>query len=220
MRLLPEALIALVSLAGCGADTINASQAVVQRAQYVDKTDPPYVTLFTVINNQNGAGAHSGLLINGSQRVLFDPAGSWVSPASPEKQDVHYGVTDGVLRFYIDYHARKAYRVMEQTVRVSLATANELIAAAEAHGAAPKAFCAISISQVLDKLPQFHRAIFPTFFPNQLSREFGRIAGVSHVVVYDNDSNDHSVMLLGNATGTETTNTHMSTVGGASVIPH
>jgi len=220
MRRLPVALIALLALAACGADKINAPEAAVQRARYVDATDPPYVTLFTVINNQNNAGAHSGLLINGSQRVLFDPAGSWVSPASPEKQDVHYGVTDGVLRFYIDYHARKAYRVLEQTLPVSLATADGLIAAAEAHGAAPKAFCAISISQVLDKLPQFDGTIHPTFFPNKLSREFGRLAGVSHVVVYDNDSNDHKAMLLGNATGTEATNTRMATVGGASVIPH
>jgi len=110
--------------------------------------------------------------------------------------------------------------VLEQTLPVSLATADALIAASEAHGAAPKAFCAISISQVLDKLPQFDSTIHPTFFPNKLSREFGRLTGVSHVVVYDNDSNDHKAMLLGNATGTEAVNTRMSTVGGTGVIPH
>ena len=217
---LPKALFAVVLLAACGADNIYAPEAVVQRARYVDTADPPYVTLFTVINNQNGAGAHSSLLINGSQRVLFDPAGSWVSPASPEQHDVHFGVTDGVLRFYIDYHARMSYRVLEQTLPVSLATADALIAAAEAHGSADKGFCAVSVTQVLDKVPEFRSAIHFTPFPIHLSKEFGRLAGVSDVVVYDNDSNDHKAMLLGNATGTEASNTRMSTVGGTSVIPH
>ncbi len=220
MLRLPKALIAVVALAACGADNIYAPQAVVDRARYVDTTDPPYVTLFTVINNENDAGAHSSLLINGSQRVLFDPAGTWFSPASPEQHDVHFGITDGVLRFYIDYHARLSYRVFEQTLPVSRATADALIAAAEAHGAADKGFCSISVAQVLDQLPQFDGTIHPTFFPNRLSKEFGRLAGVSDVVIYDKDSNDHKAMLLGNATGSEAANARMATVGGTSVIPH
>lgn len=198
-RLLP-ALAVLTALAGCGADSVYAPEDEVARAVYVDADDPPYVTLFTVINNQNGAGAHSGLLINGSQRVLFDPAGTWFSPAAPERGDLHYGITDDVLRFYVDYHARLSYRVLEQTVPVSRETADALIALAAANGAVNKAYCASSISQMLDRIPEFQRAIGTTFFPKVLSAQFARLPGVSEVVIFDNDSNDHKSMLLGNAT--------------------
>jgi hypothetical protein len=197
------ALVALASLAACGADNIYASDAEVARAAFVDHQDPPYVTLFTVINNQNDTGAHSGLLINGSQRVLFDPAGTWFSPQSPERHDVHYGITDPVLRFYVDYHARLSYRVLEQTLPVSEATANELISLVEANGPAEKAYCSISISSILGRLPEFQGTIRPTWFPKKLSTEFARLPGVSEIVMYDNDSNDHATMLLGNAQGVE-----------------
>lgn len=214
------ALVAVAALSACGADNIYAPEDVVSRARYVDTADAPYVTLFTVINNQNDLGAHSGLLINGSQRVLFDPAGTWFSPASPERHDVHYGITDDVLRFYIDYHARLSYRVLEQTIPVSRETADALIAAAEAHGAAKKAFCSISISNVLEQVPEFRDAIRPTYFPKKLSKEFAGLPGVSEVVVFDNDLNDHKT-LLGNATGGEAAaQTTLTTADGEDVLPH
>jgi hypothetical protein len=218
-RFAPAAL-ALAVLAGCGADHVYAPDDEVSRATYVDHADQPYVTLFTVINNQNDTGAHSGLLINGSQRVLFDPAGTWFSPQAPERNDLHYGISDPVLRFYIDYHARVSYRVLEQTVPVSQATADQLIAAATAYGAVPKAECAKSISHILDEIPGYSDAIRPTWFPKQLSREFARLPGVSEIVVYDNDSNDHKAMLLGNATGAEPDTTITATAGGTDVIVH
>ena len=198
------ALFAAVVLAACGADNIYAPDAVVARARYVDTTDAPYVTLFTVINNETEAGAHSGLLINGSQRVLFDPAGTWLSEQAPERHDVHYGITDDVLRFYVDFHARVSWRVQEQTLPISRETADLLIAAAEANGAVNKAFCADSISRVLKEVPEFQGLIHTTLFPKSLSYQFGKLPGVSQTVVYDNDADDHRAMLLGNATGAET----------------
>ncbi len=195
------ALPVLLAVAACGADNIYATDAEVSRAAYVDPTDPPYVTLFTVINNQNNSGAHSGLLINGSQRVLFDPAGTWFSPNAPERHDLHYGITDPILRFYVDYHARQSYRVLEQTVPVSLETANRLIALAEANGAVNKAYCSVSISSMLDQIPEFRPVVRTTWFPKTLSKEFAKLPGVSEIVVFDNDSNDHRDMLLGNAQG-------------------
>jgi hypothetical protein len=32
---------------------------------------------------------------------------------------MHYGINDRMVAFYIDYHARVTYRVIEQTVLVS-----------------------------------------------------------------------------------------------------
>jgi hypothetical protein len=219
LRLVPAAL-ALALLSACGADHVYAPDEEVSRAVYVDPTDPPYVTLFTVINNQNDSGAHSGLLINGSQRVLFDPAGTWFSPASPERNDLHYGISDPVLRFYIDYHARVSYRVLEQTLPISQATADALIAAAAAYGSVNKAECAKSISQILDRIPAFSSTIHGTWFPKQLSKEFGRLPGVSEVVVFDNDSNDHKTMLLGNANGAAPDTAIAPTADGTDVIVH
>ena len=69
-------LIAILALTACAAKAPFAPDAAVQAAAFVAE-GPPSVTLFTVINNRSGAGAHSGLMINASQRVMFDPAGSW-----------------------------------------------------------------------------------------------------------------------------------------------
>lgn len=197
------ALLGLLVLAACGADHIYAPDDVVARARYVDTSDPPYVTLFTVISNENQAGAHSGLLINGSQRVLYDPAGTWLSEQAPERYDMHYGITDDVLRFYVDFHARVSFRVQEQTVYVSKETADRIIALAEAEGASKKGFCADSISHVLTQVPEWSTYIRPTLWPKKLSAEFAMLPGVSETVVYDDDSDDHRAMLLGNATGAE-----------------
>ena len=77
---------------------------------------PTSVTLYTVLSTRSGAGAHAGLLINGSERVLFDPAGTWRHPKLPERNDVHFGITPKMVDFYIDYHARETYDVVEQTI--------------------------------------------------------------------------------------------------------
>ena len=112
------ALFALLSLSACGAPSVWASDKSVQEAAYVHD-GPPMVTLFTVISKQSGNGAHSGLLINGSQRVMFDPAGTWQHPKLPERNDLHYGITPKMEAFYIDYHARETYDVIKQDIVVS-----------------------------------------------------------------------------------------------------
>ncbi len=99
------ALIGLFILAECAstAEPIWATDAEVSRAVYVHE-GPPKLTLYTVINNKNGTGAHSALMVNASQRVIFDPAGTWHHPKLPERNDVHYGMSDAVVDFYVDYH--------------------------------------------------------------------------------------------------------------------
>lgn len=192
------ALVALVVLTACGGGTSSAPYApdtAVQAARYVHD-GPSSVTLFTVINNQTGSGAHSGLLINGSERVLFDPAGSFYHPRLPERNDMHHGMSDRMVAFYIDYHARVTYRVVEQTVIVPPGVAELVLARAKARGAVAKAQCANSISGILRDVPGFE-GLRSSFFPVKLSESFAELPGVTSRVITDDDADDnHGVLLI------------------------
>jgi len=193
------ALLGLVLLSACGAggtsSAPDAPDSAILAARYVPD-GPPSVTLFTVVNNQSGSGAHSGLLISGSERVLFAPAGSFTHPRLPERGDMHHGMSDPMVAFYIDYHARETYRVIEQTVPVSPMVAEMVIARAKARGAVPKAHCANSISAILRDVPGFE-SLNVTFFPNRLSDQFGALPGVTTRVITDDDADDnHGVLLI------------------------
>ncbi|PKP68928.1 MAG: hypothetical protein CVT82_12890 [Alphaproteobacteria bacterium HGW-Alphaproteobacteria-4] len=194
MRRLLIILFLPLFLAACGAEPVWAPDDAVARAVYSSK-ESPSITLFTVINVETGAGEHSALIINGTQRVLFDPAGSWYHPYVPERNDVHYGITDQMYTFYIDYHARVTYWVLEQTIPVSLEVAEALRAEVEAYGAVPKAFCSNSVSNVLSGLPGFE-SINTTMFPKTLSRAFGNLPGVISSEHYDGDPDDNSGVLM------------------------
>lgn len=189
------ALLALLTLAACGAEPKWAPEEQVQAARYVHD-GPPAITLFTVINNRSGSGAHSGLMINGSERIMFDPAGTWNHPRIPERNDVHFGITPRIVNFYIDYHARETFRVVEQTVVVSPGVAELVAQRAKAYGAVPKAQCASSISSILRGVPGFE-GIGSTMFPNRLMEDFARIPGVTGRTIYDEDADkNHGVLLI------------------------
>ncbi len=190
------ALVALVVLAACGTDTApNAPDEAIAAARY-SSAAPASITLFTVVSTKNGSGAHSGLLINGSQRVLFDPAGSFYHPRLPERADVHHGMNDKMVAFYIDYHARVTYDVIEQTVLVPQSVADAAIAAAYQRGPVAKSMCANSISGILAGLPGFE-GIGSTWFPNALSEDFATLPGVTTRTITDTDAdNNHGVLLV------------------------
>lgn len=189
------ALLAVAALSACGADNEFASDAEVAQARFVADA-PPSITLFTVISTRNGSGGHSGLLINGSERVIFDPAGTWQHPALPERHDLHYGMTDKMIAFYIDYHARVTYDVVEQTVPVTAEQAEVAMARARAYGAVPKTQCARSISTILAGVPGFE-GIGGTISPKKLSADFAAIPGASsRVITDDDDDNNHGVLLV------------------------
>lgn len=191
------ALLALLTLAACGgpAEPKWASDERVAAARYVAE-GPPSVTLYTVINNKNGSGAHAALMINGSERILFDPAGSWYHPHIPERNDVHFGITDRIRNFYIDYHARETYRVVEQTVVVSPQVAEMVAERAKAYGAVPKAQCTYAVSRVLSDVPGFE-SLSVTWFPKALMRQFGKLPGVSERTITDDDADkNHGVLLI------------------------
>ncbi len=188
---------ALLALAGCGGEPVWAPDDVVARAAF--RADvPPTVTLITMINNRSGAGGHSALMIDGSQRVLFDPAGSWHNPAIPERNDVLFGMSPPALDLYMDYHARETYHVVVQEVTVSPGVAESLIQQVQAYGAVPSAQCSLSISRILTNTPGFE-SIGSNWFPDRTMDRFEELPGVRTSRIYDDDSDDNLELLQAQA---------------------
>nr|WP_207623880.1 hypothetical protein [Rhodobacter calidifons] len=194
LRLLSGLLVAL-ALAACGADAKWAPQEQVDAARFV-AGPPTYITLYTVVNTRTGSGAHSAILVNASERVIFDPAGTWYHPKLPERNDVHFGMTDKAVAFYLDYHTRITYNTIEQTIQVSPEVAELVLERVKAYGAVPKAMCTQATSSVLRGVPGFE-SLPQTFYPRKLSEAFGRLPGVTTRVITDDDADDnHGVLLV------------------------
>lgn len=155
---------------------------------------PPEIKLFTMVSNRSNYGAHLGMLINGSQRVIFDPAGDFAHETIAERGDVVFGVTPLLERFYIGVHARETYRVVEQSLVVSPEVAEKALQLALANGSVPAAQCALSITRILAQLPGFEG--FKTgFFPNAARAQFGALPGVVETVHVEYDSDDKLIAL-------------------------
>lgn len=187
-------LLSATAALGACADNIWASDEAVRTARFVSK-EPPSITLYTVIGIPRGEGAHSSLMINGSQRIIYDPAGSWSHPQAPERHDVLYGITDNLRNFYVDYHARETYWVAEDRILVSREVADAAIRAAESQGAAMKSFCANDTAQVLARVPGFQGAP-QGFSPLKLRQWFLTLPGVTEYKHYDGDPADNHNVLL------------------------
>ena len=188
-------LMALLGLAACGAPSTWATDDAVQAARYV-AGPPTSITLFTVVNNSSGSGAHSAILVNASERVIFDPAGSWHHPKLPERNDVHFGMTDKAIAFYIDYHARKSYDVIEQTILVSPEVAELVLQRVKDNGPVSKSMCTAATSGVLRGVPGFE-SLPSTWFPKQLSKAFGDLPGVTtRTITDDDDDSNHGVLIV------------------------
>lgn len=192
-------LVVLLGLAAC-AQPKWAPEEQVQAARYV-AGPPTYITLYTVVNKRNGSGAHSAILVNASERVIFDPAGTWYHPQLPERNDVTFGMTDKAINFYIDYHTRVTYDTIEQKVLVSPEVAELVLQRVKAYGAAAKGTCTIATSGVLRGVPGFE-SLPSTWFPKALSREFGKLPGVTTRVITDEDADDNTGVLLLQRDGT------------------
>lgn len=193
MRRLLLSIVLPIALVGCGAENVWAPDDVVQQAIY-RHDGPPSITLFTVLNNRTDEGAHAAMMVNASQRVIFDPAGSWWHSRAPERNDVHYGITPKMLEFYKNYHARETFRVDVQTVEVSPEVAELALHLVEEYGAVPKALCGRSVSQVLTRLPGFD-PIPRSIFPGAIMRGFEKLDGVERHVVYQTDPDDNKGQL-------------------------
>ncbi len=193
LRRLALSLLLLAGLSACGAEPIWSEQHEIDRVAF--RADgPSTLTLITVINNNSGAGAHTGLLINGPQRVMWDPAGTWWNPNAPERNDLHYGLTDRMVEIYIDYHTRETFHTVVQRVAVPADVAAKALQIASGYGAVPKAQCSFSTSQILSQLPGFE-SVPVSYFPKKTMEAFARLPGVTTRTVFDEDPDDNSAKL-------------------------
>lgn len=174
-------LVSLSTLAGCGsnATSVWAPDEAVEAARY-RAPGPTYLALVTVRNEGDGQGAHTALLINASERVLFDPYGGWTDPYVPERNDVLYGFSPEVEERYLSYQAKDGYYYVRQEIAVSPVVAERALQLAKAKGPVGMAMCTRATSDILRQLPGFE-AIGSTWFPEHLSSRFGRLPGVTTI---------------------------------------
>jgi len=195
--ILRRALAALglvLTLGACATESVWAPDEAVARAAHVPE-GPPSLTLMTMISNRDGSGQHSALLIDGSQRVLFDPAGTWWHPQAPERNDVVFGMHDALFAHYMDYHARETFHVVVQEVPVSAEVAEHLIAAVQEYGPVPNAQCSISITRILSRTPGFE-SLGTNWFPRRTMNAFAELPGVQTNRVYDDDPDENGALLV------------------------
>ncbi|MCR8548691.1 hypothetical protein M4578_12705 [Salipiger sp. P9] len=189
--------LAALALAGCttpSAKTPNATPEEIAAVTY-RHDGPPAITLYTMINNRNDAGAHSSMMINApSQRVVFDPAGSVRAKYLVESDDVLYGITPRIEQFYERAHARKTYRVRIQRIEVSPEVAEQALRTVQGYGAVSSAQCTVATSGVLSSLPGFE-SIHQTWFPVKLADQLAGMPGVSERVLREEDNDDKAVAI-------------------------
>ncbi|MEL6609104.1 MAG: hypothetical protein AAFO93_09360 [Pseudomonadota bacterium] len=165
-------------LAACSTKPVVFAPAEdVARVRYVHD-GPPELTVFTSFNTGSDNGAHSALFINASQRVIFDPAGTFAHPKIPEQHDVLYGANPQVMRAFVDYHTRITYWTRTQSVVVPAAAAEYALRQAQASGPVPDALCTRRITEILSSAPGFPGAIKTTWFPDKLSAQMATVPGV------------------------------------------
>jgi hypothetical protein len=188
MRRLALALGACLALAGCAVDATYAPPEEVAARAWVEP-GPPTLTLMTVISNRDGRGGHSALMVSGSERVIFDPAGTWFHRTAPERGDVIHGITPTLLDFYVDYHARPAFHVVSQSVEIPPDLAERALALVAAHGPASRATCGLAVSGLLRELgfAQVERSLWP----HRIMDDFDAVPGVVRVETFDDTPDPH-----------------------------
>ncbi len=174
-RVLAVLLLPLI-LAGCGAEPKWAPDAVVNQALY-SNGQPTSLTLFTVVSGDTGWGSHTGLMVNGTHRAIWDPAGTFTHPDAPERNDVHFGITEDVLKVYLDFYTRDRLDIIVQEIQVSPQVAAIAMREIQAYGAAPKAHCSRSTTEILQNVPGF-QDIPISWFPRRTAKAFANRPGV------------------------------------------
>lgn len=182
-----------LALSACSAQEVWAPQDVVARAIHREP-GRSYLTLYTMRNVGSGNGAHTSLLINASQRVLFDPAGSFEQAVMPERNDVLFGVTPRLEKFYVSFHARETYYVVGQTVDVAPEVAEQALDLALVAGPVPQANCARVTSRILRQLPGFE-GFRQTWSPTKIEDDFAQLPGVTTEEYREDDADDKTLAL-------------------------
>lgn len=179
------------ALGACSAQAVWAPEVDIDAVAF-RSGGPANLTLYTMKNVASGSGAHTALLVDASQRVLFDPAGTFGHPTIPERNDVLYGFSPQVEEYYVSYHARETFYVIGQTVVVDPAVAETALQLVQTNGAVRNAHCSQATSKILRRLPGFG-SLPQTFFPNPLSAGFSSLPGVSTREFHENDPDNKSV---------------------------
>lgn len=180
-------LFAALFLTACAYGTEDKFASDTHVAQYrYQSNEAPSLSLITMVNNKNGRGGHSSLLINGSERGMYDPAGRWWHSSAPERHDFVTGMSPRILQHYKSWHARKTHHVVTQTIQVSPEVAELALAAARRQGRALDATCSINTIEILNQLPGFED-LQSTYFPEKLMQRFGQIPGVKTEKLYEED---------------------------------
>lgn len=165
---------------------VTSTPQAISAARF-SSAEAPYVALLTMIDRDSGQGAHSAILVNGSQVAMYDPAGTFGVDGVPENGDVLYGITPRILNAYEFFHARATTSFLEQKVPVSREMADAVIARMEVQGPSPKFLCAINTAEILRPFAPFSdvpRSIHPT----RLMEAFDRIPGTLRREVFDDDT--------------------------------
>ena len=177
-----------LTLVGCTQSAPNADPQAIAAVSYRD-AGPAYLTLYTMVNNRTGGGGHSSLMINGSERVIFDPAGSFHADIVPEYNDVLYGITPAVERAYRGAHARSTYHVVRQKVEVTPEQAEIALQLAKQNGQVMGAWCSNATARLLKQVPGFEQ-IDMVYQPVKLQEQFEQIPGVVTDRYYEDDDED------------------------------
>ncbi len=188
MRVL-MALACVGLLGACSNDTGGDNSAAEVAAAAVAVPGPKTLTLMTMVNNRSGNGGHTALVINGSQQVIFDPAGSFRDPRVVERGDVLYGMSPKWIAAYKSAHARSTFHIVSQEITVTPDQAEQVLQLAIKNGTVPGAYCANATSSLLKQVPGFE-SIGTTYYPVKLSEQFAALPGVQTTKYYENDEGD------------------------------
>ena len=182
-------LTALAFLAACGSDNHPDDPPQAVAAAVYRSSAPPSLTVFTMVNNRTGNGGHTSLLVNGSQQVLFDPAGSFRDERLAERGDVLYGVSQAWVNAYKSAHARETFHVVEQKFPVTAAQAEQALQLVMANGSVGGGFCTNSTSAILQRINGFQN-VQNTFYPVKLMEQLSRFPNVTTTKLYENDAGE------------------------------
>lgn len=186
IRAMMAAALAAVLLAACAPPQPPDAPLELVYAKAYRQPGPATISLITMVSNRTGSGGHSALLINASQRVIFDPAGSFENARVPERDDVLYGVTPAVLQGYRSAHARSTYHVVTQTIKVTPEQAETALSLAQKAGPVPRSYCTSATTQLLQQVPGFD-FVERTMFPTRLMEQFAARSDVVTERYYEDD---------------------------------
>jgi len=182
-------VLVMLAIAGCTkTQSPNADATTIAAVSYRDP-GPSTLTLYTMVNNRSGGGGHTSLMINASERVIFDPAGSFKADIVPERNDVLFGVTPAVEEAYRGSHARSTFHVLVQEIEVTPEQAEVAYRLALSSGPVADAFCTSATARLLQQVPGLE-SIDSVLFPTKLADQFEAIPGVTSNRYYENDSAD------------------------------